>query len=93
MVGCPTLPYPKNSNPPLEGTGAQAGEWPAAQRLAAALQAAGMQPAAAPEMARALCAAVSQRLAPRLAALCPDGPRGRSAADKRVRPCCRARFW
>ena len=65
--------------------GAQAGDWPAAQRLLGALAAAGMEAAAAPEVARALCAAVSQRLAPRRAALYPDGPRGRCLLDKRAR--------
>jgi len=61
---------------------AQVADWPSAETLLGALAGAGMQPAAVPEVARALCAAVSQRLAPRLAALYPDGPRGRCLLDR-----------
>lgn len=61
---------------------AQVADWPSAEALLGALAGAGMQPAAVPEVARALCAAVSQRLAPRRAALYPDGPRGRCLLDR-----------
>ncbi|KAK9839458.1 hypothetical protein WJX81_003560 [Elliptochloris bilobata] len=59
------------------------GNWPAAERLLRGLVEAGMQPAAVPEVARALCADVSSRLAARVAVLYPDGPRGRSLLDRR----------